>query len=134
MEARTTMRNMDERSLAEQIEASKDDPEAWGEVEAPPVKRRGSERRQRGAVVSVRLTADELSRIQQYAAETGLSVSGALRDAALAVADAATHRATWRSPSLRLVGTSIAGSSAATASTFTTTSNGHLHDALASAR
>jgi hypothetical protein len=80
------MSGMDERALAAQIEAMRDDPAAWGEAEPAPQKRTRSERRQRGVVVSVRLTEAELAQINEYASGLGLSVSGALRDAALAAA------------------------------------------------
>jgi hypothetical protein len=84
------MNSVDERKLAEQIEAMRDDSDAWEESPGPAVKRRGSEKRQRGTVVSVRLTAEELERIQSLADATGLSLSGSIRDAALTAASAIT--------------------------------------------
>jgi len=134
MEAWTTMTAMDERSLAEQIEASKDDPDAWGEAEPPRAKRHGSDRRQRGAVVSVRLTADELARIQEYAEEAKLSLSGALRSAALAAADSAEARVTSYPATLRRMSCVAIGSSAAEGSTFTTATNSRTYFTLTSAR
>jgi hypothetical protein len=77
---------MRERELAEQIEAMRDDAEAWGEPIAEPKRKRKSERRQRGALVSVRFTPDELASVQEHAAEAGTSVSGYLRNLALAAA------------------------------------------------
>ncbi len=83
------MTYMDERNLAEQIEATKDDVDTWGEpTEQPPTaQKRRSERRQRGAVVSVRLTADELAKLQTYSERQGVSLSGALRAAGLEAAN-----------------------------------------------
>jgi predicted DNA binding CopG/RHH family protein len=79
------MRLMDERTLAE-IEAEMNDPDAWGEPEDAPAPKRRSERRQRAAVVSVRLNESELEAVQEYAAGRGLSLSGVLRTATLEVA------------------------------------------------
>lgn len=78
--------HMKERELAEQIEAMRDDAEAWGEPVAEPERKRKSERRQRGAMVSVRFSPDELTSVQEHAAEAGMSVSGYLRNLALAAA------------------------------------------------
>ena len=75
--------NMKEHELAEQIEAMRDDPEAWGEPVAEPERKRKSERRQRGSMVSVRFLPDELATVQAHAAEAGMSVSGYLRSLAL---------------------------------------------------
>lgn len=89
------MSTMDEPTLAEQLEAMKDDDDAWGEPVSAPTHPR-SERRQRGSVVSVRLTVEELARIQAYADHQNLSLSGALRTAALeaagAIVNVRTHR------------------------------------------
>jgi|tagenome__1003787_1003787.scaffolds.fasta_scaffold19697492_1 hypothetical protein len=76
---------MDEPTLAE-IEAEMNDPDAWGEPEDAPPPRPRSERRQRAAVVSVRLSETELTTVQDYASSRGLSLSGALRTAALEAA------------------------------------------------
>ncbi len=78
--------HMEERELAEQIEAMCDDAEAWGEPVAEPERKRKSERRQRGAMVSVRFSPDELAAVQEHAAGAGMSVSGYLRNLALAAA------------------------------------------------
>ena len=78
--------SMKEHELAEQIEAMRDDPEAWGEPVAEPQRKRKSERRQRGAMVSVRFSPDELAAVQAHAAEAGMSVSGYLRSLALETA------------------------------------------------
>lgn len=80
------MNNVDE-SLASQVEAMKDDASAWGDPEPEPTRKRKSERRLRGVVVSVRLTADELAAVQKHALDHGLSVSGYLRSVALQVAN-----------------------------------------------
>lgn len=78
--------HMKERELAEQIEAMRDDAEAWGEPVTEPARKRKSERRQRGAMVSVRFSPDELASVQEHAADAGMSVSGYLRSLALAAA------------------------------------------------
>ena len=78
-----TMNSVDEHTLASQVEAMKDDTAAWGDPEPKPQRLRKSEQRQRGAMVSVRFTEDELVAVQAHAAERGLSVSGYLRGVAL---------------------------------------------------
>jgi hypothetical protein len=91
------MGNMTERELVAQIETMRDDPEAWGvpEPEPEPGRKRKSERRQRGALVSVRFTPDELAVVQAHAAEAGTSVSGYLRDIALEIARRPAVTGTW---------------------------------------
>lgn len=84
------MSNMKELPLADQIDAMKDDPDAWGEPAPDPSPRR-SERRQRGTVVSVRLTTEELAKVQSYADRRHLSLSGALRTAALEAEEASSN-------------------------------------------
>lgn len=78
--------SMKEHELAEQIETMRDDPSAWGEPVAEPARRRKSERRQRGAMVSVRFSPDELAIVQAHAVEAGMPVSGYLRSLALETA------------------------------------------------
>lgn len=84
------MTSMDESELAAQIEAMKDDENAWGDPSDERAERPRSERRQRGSVVSVRLTVDELAKVQAFAKHRDLSLSGALRTATLEAADFAT--------------------------------------------
>jgi hypothetical protein len=86
---------MRERELAEQIEAMRDDPDAWGEPSPEPERKRKSERRQRGAMVSVRFSPDELASVQAHAAKAHSSVSGYLRNLALAVARQPVVTMTW---------------------------------------
>jgi predicted DNA binding CopG/RHH family protein len=87
MEAREgKIEDMKEHELAEQIEAMRDKPEAWGEPVAEPERKRKSERRQRGAMVSVRFSPDELTAVQAHATKAGMSVSGYLRSLALQTA------------------------------------------------
>lgn len=81
------MSSMDEPELAAQIEALKDDPEAWGAPAGEPSRPPRSERRQRGSVVSVRLTLDELAKVQAFADQRDLSLSGVLRTATLEAAE-----------------------------------------------
>ncbi len=59
----------------------------------PPQKRSGSEKRQRGAPVSVRLSADERAAIKVKAAEAGLSIGSYLRFAGLGDAGIRARRA-----------------------------------------
>ena len=107
LEAEETMNGMDESQLAGQIEGMKDDPDAWGEPDAEPERPIRSERRQRGSVVSVRLSLDELARVQAYADGRHLSLSGVLRTATLEAAELATRTVTstrWiGSPAVRNV-------------------------------
>ena len=85
-----------ERELAQQIEAMRDDPDAWGEPAAKETKsRRKSERRQRGAMVSVRFAPDELAIVQMHAEHAGTSVSGYLRGLALSAAKQPIATSTW---------------------------------------
>jgi hypothetical protein len=84
---------MTEQELADQIEAQRDVPEAWGEPE--PGRKRKSEHRQRGALVSVRFTPDELAAVQAHAARAGTSVSGYLRDIALEAARQPAVTGSW---------------------------------------
>lgn len=98
------MNGMDESQLAAQIEGMKDDPDAWGEPEVEPARPARSERRQRGSVVSVRLTVDELARLQAYADRRDLSLSGALRTTMLEAAERAAKIIT----SARWIGSSAA--------------------------
>jgi hypothetical protein len=88
---------MTEQELAAQIEAQRDVPEAWGEPEPEPEpeRKRKSERRQRGALVSVRFTPDELAVVQAHATRAGTSVSGYLRDMALEAATQPAVSGTW---------------------------------------
>lgn len=74
----------------------KGDHEVWGDDDAPPEPRRrhGSEQRQRSAVVSVRLTAQELATAHAYAQVRGVSVSGAMRTTMLEAASGAATRPT----------------------------------------
>jgi hypothetical protein len=86
---------MREDELAEQIEAMRDDAEAWGEPSPEPKRKRKSERRQRGAMVSVRFSPDELASVQAHAVEAHTSVSGYLRNLALAAARQPIVTVTW---------------------------------------
>jgi hypothetical protein len=88
---------MTEQELVRQVESMRDVPDAWGEPDQAEKPRRGSksERRQRGAMVSVRLTPDELAAIQAHASRAGTSVSGYLRNLALAAARQPVVSAMW---------------------------------------
>ena len=86
---------MDEHELAEQIEAMRDNAGAWGNPVSERGPKRKSERRQRGAMVSVRFTPDELASVQAHATEARASVSGYLRNLALAAARQPIVVVTW---------------------------------------
>lgn len=77
---------MDERPLHEQVEALKDDPEAWGEAVPAPDRKSKSETRQRSAVVSARFSPKELEQLQSYAEREGSTLSAVLRKRALEAA------------------------------------------------
>lgn len=86
---------MTDKELAEQIEAMRDDSDAWGEPSPEPERKRKSERRQRGAMVSVRFSPDELASVQAQATDVGMSVSGYLRSLALAASRQPIMCMTW---------------------------------------
>ena len=77
------MKSKDEDALLGQVASMRDDPDAWGDPVLAP-KRSKSEQRQRGAVVSVRFTPDELLQVQERAAQHHQTVSGYLRAVGLA--------------------------------------------------
>jgi predicted DNA binding CopG/RHH family protein len=66
---------------ADDIHTRLGDDSAWEEPQPAP--RRKSERRQRGVMVSVRLSAAELEQVQAAAAEHGLTVATYMRTCAL---------------------------------------------------
>ncbi len=70
---------MRESDLAAQMQAEKDDLSQWEEVTAPT----RSGKRKLTAMVSVRLSPEELERVQAHAEESGQSVSAYLRNLAL---------------------------------------------------
>jgi len=80
---------MNERELAAELQRRKDDPDEWGDVESGPVvKRRLS------AMVSDRLSEDELAAVQSRAALRGETVSEYLRGLAIRrVTPARAHQA-----------------------------------------
>jgi uncharacterized DUF497 family protein len=73
---------MDEKKLADELQASKDDPADWGDPD-PGVSTATSAKRRLAAMVSVRLTPEELRLIQARAADRGESVSAYLRNLAV---------------------------------------------------
>jgi len=68
--------------LAGELAKAMDDPTEWGEPIDEDRPRR-SEKRQRSAMISIRLTAEELSAVQEAATARGLSVSRYVREGAL---------------------------------------------------
>jgi hypothetical protein len=77
---------MDEKELAAQLQGTKDDTDEWGDP--TPDLRSADEgestpKRRLAAMVSIRLSPEELEAVQARAAERGESVSGYLRGIAL---------------------------------------------------
>lgn len=80
----------DDAKLAAQLEAAMDDPTEWGDA-IPDTRSGRSEKRQRAAMISIRLTAQELETVQARAANRGLSVSQYVRELALQPTQASTY-------------------------------------------
>jgi predicted DNA binding CopG/RHH family protein len=80
------MSDHDKRStdaeLAAELGAAMADPSEWGDAIPDPRSGR-SEKRQRAAMISIRLSAEELRTVQGRAADRGLSVSQYVRDLVL---------------------------------------------------
>jgi uncharacterized protein (DUF1778 family) len=74
--------DQDYAQLADELEQAMNDPTEWGEPIDEDRPRR-SEKRQRAAMISIRLTADELGVVQEAAAARGLSVGRYVRESAL---------------------------------------------------
>jgi hypothetical protein len=82
---------MDEKELATQLQGTKDDADEWGEATPDPdntdptvaSRAESAPRRRLAAMVSVRLSPEELEAVQARAFERGESVSGYLRGVAL---------------------------------------------------
>ncbi len=91
---------MSESELAARLQAEKDDLSQWDEVTAPT--RAG--KRKLSAMVSVRLSPEELERVQERAEESGQSVSSYLRNLALRDAAKGAFRPTTRSAIVRTSG------------------------------
>lgn len=68
--------------LRDEVEAAMADPTQWAD-EPLLVRARRSEKRQRAAMISIRLSEEELEAVQAEAAARGLSVSRYVRDRAL---------------------------------------------------
>jgi hypothetical protein len=71
-----------EKELAAELQASKDDAEEWEEAEAVE-ERESTPKRRLAAMVSVRLSQEELEGVQARASQRGESVSAYLRGLAL---------------------------------------------------
>lgn len=92
---------MSEKDLAAELQASKDDPDEWGDpITGPeaPAAAGMSPKRRLAAMVSVRLSSAELDEVQARAAERGETVSAYLRG--LAVRDISTDRKFGKWPAL----------------------------------
>lgn len=74
--------NRNETQVAAELQATKDDSDEWGQAEPAPATARG-EKRRLAAMVSVRLTAEELAAVQDQARRRNETVSGYLRRLAL---------------------------------------------------
>jgi predicted DNA binding CopG/RHH family protein len=82
---------MDEKELASQLQGTKDDADEWGDATPDPdttdpavaSRAESAPKRRLAAMVSVRLSPEELEAVQARAAERGESVSGYLRGIAL---------------------------------------------------
>jgi hypothetical protein len=82
---------MDEKELAAQLQSTKDDVDEWGNATPDPDSTdpavasgtKSAPKRRLAAMVSVRLSPEELEAVQARAAERGESVSGYLRGVAL---------------------------------------------------
>jgi hypothetical protein len=70
---------MDEKELAGELQASKNDPDEWGDAESGAME----DKKRLSAMVSIRLAKDELEQVQRRAQERGQSVSAYLREVAL---------------------------------------------------
>lgn len=76
------------------LESMIDDPDAWDVPSRAPKKK--SEQRKRGAMVSVRLTPNELAVVQRAAEREGMSLSNFMRSRALN--SATNHRPAFGQP------------------------------------
>jgi predicted DNA binding CopG/RHH family protein len=75
----------DDAQLAAELEQAMNDASEWGEpIDEGRTQR--SEKRQRAAMISIRLTPAELSAVQEAATALGLSVSRYVRESALRTA------------------------------------------------
>lgn len=105
------MDDMETDELGTELDKAIDDPEEWGTPQRS-ARTRKSEKRQRVAVVSVRLTEAELELIQQFAANAGVSVGAYMRDTALKVERQTVVLSTYSSRRMLGVPNSSAGISA----------------------
>ena len=72
-----------ERELAMELQASKSNDDEWGDAVAIDLDASGSAKRRLSAMVSVRLTEEELASVQARAQERDMSVSSYLRQLVL---------------------------------------------------
>ena len=93
---------MSESELAARLQAEKDDLSQWEEV--PPRPR--PDKRKLSAMVSVRLSPEELERLQERAGESGQSVSAYLRSLALRDASRGSLRRAYGNKIIRTEGAS----------------------------
>lgn len=112
---------MDKANTATTVDATLGDDSAWEE----PTRAKKSERRQRAAMVSVRLRPEELATIQTGATRRGISLSAYLRECALADA----RRAAVTQHAAGGFGAHVVGSNAGL-SVFTMTMSGYHQPAV----
>ncbi len=79
---------MNDDAASAYYQANKDRDDDWDETPSPGGR---SEKRRLQSMVSVRFSPDEIDRVREAAAATGMSLSGFLRDAALARAEGRTQ-------------------------------------------
>jgi hypothetical protein len=81
MDRESMMPGMSEHEEAAELQATKDDAEEWGDAVPAPAASR--EKRRLAAMVSVRLSPEELESLQRHVQRLDLTVSGFLRHLAL---------------------------------------------------
>jgi len=89
-------------SRESEIERMLEDEDAWERPERSTKKK--SERRQRGVMVSVRLTAEEMSRLQAAARERGVTVAAFIRERAIGSGGSASLTVGMQLPSENTTG------------------------------
>jgi hypothetical protein len=83
MDEESMMGDMSDHDLAAELQRTRDDPTEWGDAEPAPTDVR-TEKRRLAAMVSVRFAPEELAALQEHVRALGLTISGFLRQLALA--------------------------------------------------
>jgi hypothetical protein len=100
----------DEQHLADELQATKDDPTEWG-APVPASRGAGRTKRRLAAMVSVRLSPEELEAVQARAQDLGMSVSAYLRRLVLRDASGAQKNVAGPHVTASTPGTSFGSSS-----------------------